>query len=518
MRLLEILVYVTLGAALLGRFVNRSSRPRWVQALAWVALGAVALQVIAEGPRWQLYPAYALAVLLAAFSLRSGTGTAKRSWWRTAGRAIVVLASLAVLAVSALLAAGMPMFEYPAPSGPHAVGTVRLAMVDRARTDPFAPKAGTPRELLVVAWYPADVKPGSKPSPFWPADTSVEAATGLPPFMFSHLERVPAHSYADAPLSGGGQRLPVVVYSHGYNSSPWQNSVQMEELASHGYVVFSIAHTYDSSRVLFPDGRVVMDNSRTRGKPFTPEQRADWMNRLKEADAERDPEALRRLWREQKSMYTFADPSVPVWVADVRFVLDQLAAMDAGDAGDVTGAWQQFSGRLDLGRIGVMGQSFGGSTAGLVCMQDRRCRAGVNMDGYQFGVKPQAMPVPFMFMANDSTNNFAAYDSSAADLYQVRVLRSAHGDFSALPLIAPLFSWISRPGMALLGKVDGAEVQRIMNAYLLAFFDRYLLGEPQPLLEATTPQPGLEDAKVTLVPPGAPFPAAAIALPATSPP
>jgi predicted dienelactone hydrolase len=234
------------------------------------------------------------------------------------------------------------------------------------------------------------------------------------------------------------------------------------------------------------------------------------LEQLRRVDAERDPDAIRRFWRESKRLYSFVLPSVPVWQADVRFVLDQLTRIDAGDATDVTGAWTQFAGRLDLERIGVMGQSFGGSTAGLVCRDDRRCKAGVNMDGFQFGDKPMAIPAPFMFMANGGTMNVAAYESTAADLYQLRVRRSAHGDFSALPLIAPLFSWISRPGMELLGTIDGHAMQRVMNAYLLAFFAQHLVGSPQPLLAATSPVAGFEDAQLSRIPQGAPIPAAAM--------
>ena len=50
---------------------------------------------------------------------------------------------------------------------------------------------------------------------------------------------------------------PVVIYSHGYTSFPGQNTALLEELASHGYIVYSVQHTYDSSPVAFPNGDVV---------------------------------------------------------------------------------------------------------------------------------------------------------------------------------------------------------------------------------------------------------------------
>jgi hypothetical protein len=56
-----------------------------------------------------------------------------------------------------------------------------------------------------------------------------------------------------------------------------------------------------------------------------------------------------------------------VRVADVRFVLDRLER------------WQRrgpFAGRLDLGRVGMVGHSLGGATAAGTMLVNRRLRAG----------------------------------------------------------------------------------------------------------------------------------------------
>ena len=55
-------------------------------------------------------------------------------------------------------------------------------------------------------------------------------------------------------------RYPTILFSHGWNGFAAQNSAQMVELASHGYVVLGIQHTYGAIVTVFPDGRVAKNN------------------------------------------------------------------------------------------------------------------------------------------------------------------------------------------------------------------------------------------------------------------
>jgi dienelactone hydrolase len=60
--------------------------------------------------------------------------------------------------------------------------------------------------------------------------------------------------------------------------------------------------------------------------------------------------------------------------ADLASVADQLEQLPADAAG-------LLAGRLDLGRLGALGHSFGGNAALQWCRNDRRCRAAANLDG-----------------------------------------------------------------------------------------------------------------------------------------
>jgi predicted dienelactone hydrolase len=56
--------------------------------------------------------------------------------------------------------------------------------------------------------------------------------------------------------------------------------------------------------------------------------------------------------------------------------------------------------RLDTERIGVFGHSMGGVTAGQFCVEDKRCVAGLNLDGIpQYGTMiDQSFGRPFLMV------------------------------------------------------------------------------------------------------------------------
>jgi predicted dienelactone hydrolase len=70
-------------------------------------------------------------------------------------------------------------------------------------------------------------------------------------------------------------------------------------------------------------------------------------------------------------------------VADVRFVLDQLAALGRGDNPDHERRPlpSGLRGALDLGAVGMFGHSDGGATTAHALHTDPRITAGANLDG-----------------------------------------------------------------------------------------------------------------------------------------
>jgi predicted dienelactone hydrolase len=449
MRTFEILILIALAPLIVGLASRPLRRSALLRPLAWTALVLALLHLFIEGYRWQMIPAYLLIVSACLRTRKARDEPAQTSRRRQALRLALGVLEMLAWTVALVLAVGNPVFHYPMPTGSYSVGTTRLYFSDLSRQDPFAPNPRTPRELLVVAWYPADVTAGAQTERFWPdapaSIPAIEKVFHLPPFNFlQHLRLVRSHSYPNASVTRG--RYPVLIFSHGYLSTPWQNTVQMEELASHGFIVFSIGHTYESAAIPFPGGRIACVNQA----------------RMKAAGGDRS------------QLKEFIAQSLDVWVADTRYVLDELTRIDAEPA-------TRFSHCLDLTRLGVFGMSFGGATAGEFCAQDRRCRAGMNMDGFQHGtLSERPLAVPFLYFAAGvgTHENDPIYAGSQNDFYTVQVRHAAHSNFSDANLVVPILKYAG-----LLGAVDSRQMESILNAYTLAFFQQYLQGRQSDLLD-----------------------------------
>ncbi len=73
--------------------------------------------------------------------------------------------------------------------------------------------------------------------------------------MAVSLPEVRTNSCLDAPIAEGAH--PVILFSHGYTGAFTDYTFIFEDLASRGYVVASVDHTYEATAVEFPDGRFV---------------------------------------------------------------------------------------------------------------------------------------------------------------------------------------------------------------------------------------------------------------------
>lgn len=346
----------------------------------------------------------------------------------------------------------------PTPTGPYAVGRVEYAWTDQARADPLSPHAGTKRALVVWAWYPAARVPGARPAPDLPprwATVSDQQRGTIGAQLFQSADSIRTNSIAQAPLAPAAARYPVLIFEPGYGLIPTQYTTLLEDLASHGYIIFAITPTYSADAVVFPDGRVV-ERSPAGSLPEsgTGEQAAG--NRL-----------------------------VMVWAQDVIFIMNKLQRLDAARG-------QLFSGRLDLARLGVFGHSFGGATAAQVCHMDARCKAGIDLDGDLSGsVVQTGLTTPFMVLQSDRG---ACRDASCRTMqgqvqailrtvppggrYDLSIAGMEHFNFSDYAVeFTPLRLF------GVLGSIDGTRGLQITRAYVRAFFDTYLTKRPSRLLQ-----------------------------------
>jgi len=373
----------------------------------------------------------------------------------------ICLAAAALLALSgAVTCAQTP--ELPGPSGPHAVGTSYLLFQDRSRRDPFSADSSRIREITVRVWYPAKPPGDASPERYLPGVDTLYGAFDLPPTL-AGLEM---HSYRDLPLCAAQEKYPVLLFNHGWGEHFAQSTLLMEELASHGYFVFSIAHHGEAKFTIYPDGSVrILDQANDRFRRIMTEQRnPDAITLFQRMFDARTGEEQKAVFRESgRLMPTLLVEGPELWAEDIRFVIGALERLVRAD--------HPFRGRLDLDRIGVFGMSMGGIASSIVCARDKRCSACINVDGGLYGgLLETTFPVPIMFM---NSVRYTGYDGFFLDLAGaggccLTIDGSDHMNFSDLPFLVST--------APLTGTIEQSRMQRIINTYIRAFFDKHLKG------------------------------------------
>jgi predicted dienelactone hydrolase len=403
------------------------------------------------------------------------------SWWRKIALVVLGLSIAGVGAVGVVLWRGIP---FPKPTGLHAVGRTSYHLIDSSRPEIFTEDAADVRELMVTVHYPADTAARAPRAPY--ADATLAAgiaeAFNTPSFvlslMHSHaLDRPPCQTHA------GG--FPVVIFSPGLGAPPLLYTASIEDLASHGFVVVSVSHPYSIAVTAFPDGRTVRQNEAGLRSEAS----------LQELDDSQAP----------KTGTAPQDDPGAVWVKDVRFVLDELERMNRDD--------ELLAGRLNLSWVGIFGHSFGGATSARTVQIDDRFRAGINMDGTDFRVtagtgisRPMLWMVAELHEIDDAALTKAGktrawadeawrtHDKRTAELLQrtpdgsrLLVRGAAHLTFASdLTLVGSTMPWTWLVSGVDLGTIPGRRAVSLMDAYVVAFFQKHLQGQSVPLLEGST--------------------------------
>ena len=497
MTLTDILLALALAVFVLAWWIRRTPARRWVLIVSAVAALVIAVVGFVTF-RWQNLAggivAFAWLIALGGVVLKNRITKTDRTGGVPWVTGIAVAFSAAMAVVANLL---FPVNPLPKPAGPYAVGVRAFEIADASRPGVYLAKPDEPRRLLVRVWYPAQDVSGLKPAPYFTAAEttstarSIGALVGFPEF-FTYVSHVTTNSYTDAPLLAGAKDLPVVFYSHGYTSFLQQNTVLMEELASHGYVVFSVQHTYDSSDTAFLNGDVApMDSGLQEMTEAVEDGRPSQADALAGATPDaRLESALAFQEYALKVNDRIATQSTPTWVADRLFLHDTLEDAPPANVADIAAA-------SNFKRVGEMGMSFGGAISGEICMIDPRCGAGINLDGgnFPFTAFNLDVPAPFLMFHSDMAIMYRSMDREVPegteargfnefsyerigeagqrdDVYRVQLKGAAHMGISDFTLfIDPL---VRAP---LLGDGPADEIIGAQNDFVLGFFDKHLRGQ-----------------------------------------
>ena len=394
---------------------------------------------------------------------------------------LIAFAVLVIASPSAMT----PPFVLPAPTGPYPVGATSWRVVDAARPEMFS-AAGEPHQVEVQAWYPID-KAGSTPAPYMHAMAEAQSFAQLmrQPAVFDDLATVQSHAWLDVAPRATPARFPVLVLQHGYTGLPSSHTGLAEDLASHGYAVLSIVHPYEATGSTLADGKVITflnekgtmrDGIMDVLNEWGPE--GDTMTKVTAATDEGEKE---KLMRGYLAALKKTDDVVRRWVLDTKLALDRLPESGPGSA---------LAARLDLTRAGFVGHSMGGVASGQFCVEDRRCKAGLNLDGIpQYGTMIDTpMPAPFLMVYSARPGRMGAsdviYKRSAERFYRVDVKDTLHLDFTDMNFWpGPLRS---RNAFGAIAPERAAEITRTI---VREYFDQELLGKVSPLLSGKTQMP-----------------------------
>jgi dienelactone hydrolase len=336
---------------------------------------------------------------------------------------------MAMAAVRSALV-GVKTVTVPAPTGLDRVGTRVLYLTDASRDDPYQ-ASGAKRELLVRFWYPALVNGDCKPAPY----TDPAVWSYLSELVGVTLPAVRTNSCWEAHVLNGA--YPVVVFTHGYTATFTDYTFLFEELASRGYIVASIDHTYEATAVAFPDGRLVKSVLGTY---------------LKETGRADEPALL---------------SAASVRLSDVRFVVGELARLNAQSEGS-------FAGHLDGASIAVAGHSLGGLTALQAVQQDPGIRAAVSIDGVVVDTAFGGTDKPVLIL---DAGRAQWSDDERRQWARMQGLRFAVNLTGAEHVTPTDAVWLA-PGAIRTGSMSPAESVAAVREYIAAFLDASLQGRP----------------------------------------
>ncbi|HJS54636.1 MAG TPA: hypothetical protein VJ765_08840, partial [Chitinophagaceae bacterium] len=328
--------------------------------------------------------------------------------------------------------------RFKKPSGHYALGTTGMEVTDNSRIEDALMDRQKFRRLLLQFWYPAiktneAVKATYHPNPEIFNSDVTNLFNSIPNVLLKRLSGSKTNALLNAPLSISENNYPVLVFSHGMDGMRSMNTFQMEELASHGYIIVSIEHSFAASGTVFNDG------SKAGVTPY-----------------------------ELMEDESFGNAMVNKWSADQVFTINYLEKLNEQQG-------NTFSGRLNMKELGVFGFSFGGAVSTNTLVLDKRIKAGVNLDGFYYGENySKGFEQPFMeirsqpatpekvsdkelemshltrerwkFLWFDEWNKrLRAYAKNG--YYSYTMEGANHFSFCDLPLMAP-FQWLLAPKAA----------------------------------------------------------------------
>jgi len=367
---------------------------------------------------------YTLAALLLLLAVIGAVALIRKKEEKRAYKAVrVVLKAIGMtmlIFTLTLPAIILPQHKDMKPTGKYQVATVTYTYTDTKRVETYT-NTGKNRKLNVGMWYPQNT----------------------------------VGTY------------PLIVFSHGSFGVKSSNETLYNELASHGYVVCSIDHTYQCLSTTDEEGHTTSID-----KGF-----------MKEVSAE-DAKSNRQ------QSYEYYQKWMKIRTGDMNFVIDYILAEEKNNDVDVVYKL------VDKARIGVMGHSLGGSAAlGIGRMRDDvsaviALEAPFMCDikgvkGGEFVFTDVKYPVPVLNVYSDQgwsllpnrpqyAENYALLSDTNATAFNVHIRGVGHLTLTDFALTSPFLTRILNGHKS---TTNTEYCLKTINKVCLEFFDCYLKGE-----------------------------------------
>ena len=259
--------------------------------------------------------------------------------------------------------------------------------------------------------------------------------------------------YKDAPKIEG-KKFPLILFNHGYISYREGNSFLCIDLASHGYVVISVAHSLEGLCTEFDDGSHLFFE-RSLKKRITEPFIGGMIATLRLPGLKGSTEEIAAKFNEYQYKYSrYMINRLPEWVKDNEAALE-YAKENLGDMID-----------FEKG-VGAAGHSMGGNTAYKLCMDKAEIVCGANIDGAPFGdYKDNVQTKPFLQVCCEENENVHSriYLKHTAPVYKAVFRDMKHVGFSDMKHQIPFGT----------GKLDANVMHENLCRCHLEFFDAYL--------------------------------------------
>ena len=400
--------------------------------------------LIFDDYRWQLIILYVLMGLLITyinFNLFKSNIT-----FKFRKRMLVTLIVFIFVSVSIVYA--FPVYDMPLVSGDYSIGTESFTIIDDSRFEIYSDNPNEYRRFKIQTWYPIDSTIGYEQAP-WLQDgievsRSLSKDTNLPGFLLDHTTNILSNSYLEAPIKDIQEKYPVVIISHGWRGFRNLHTDFAEELASQGFFVVSIDHTYGSVATVFSDDDVA------------------YLNLDALPERETTPNFLE-----------YANDLVNTYAYDVIATIDYLEIINNSN----------YDGLLDLSKIGLLGHSTGGGGDVTAALLDDRVDAIIGLDAWVEPIETtlvnQPLTIPSLFLRSgqwetgfNNTNLFQLVNNSSESSYLYQIDGTTHYDFSMVYMYSPLTRLIG-----FTGSVKGDYLNDILETMIVDFFNQTLRNE-----------------------------------------